>query len=185
MVRHFYITDNIDELETIEHELESQGFTEPQIHVLSDNDYAVESHHLHPVESVLKKDVVHSTEVGSVVGIILAAATLIIAYIFGLTDSAAGWLPFIFLAIVLLGFCTWEGGLIGIQRNNVNFERFQEVLKKGKHVLFVDVDDEQEPTIERVMRNHPRLEMAGIGAATPHWVVRAQDRYRQFMKFMP
>ncbi|MFB1014414.1 MAG: NAD/FAD-utilizing enzyme, partial [Alteromonadaceae bacterium] len=65
MIRHFYITDSIEQLEEVELELESNGFTEPQIHVLSDNDTEIEAHHLHPVESVLKQDVVHSTEVGS------------------------------------------------------------------------------------------------------------------------
>ncbi|NQZ82264.1 MAG: NAD/FAD-utilizing enzyme [Colwellia sp.] len=185
MIRHFYVSDDIEELEKVERELESKGFTEPQIHVLSDNDAEVETHHLHEVESVLKQDVVHSTEVGSVVGIIAASVTLIFVYLMGWTNSEVGWMPFIFLAIVILGFCTWEGGFIGIQRPNVNFERFQELIKKGKHVLFVDVDPNQEPTIAEVMKNHPNLEMAGVGEATPHWVVRAQDKFHNFMKSMP
>lgn len=185
MIRHFYITDDIDELEKVGLELESNGFTEPQIHVLSEKDADVETHNLHEVESVLKQDVVHSTEVGSVVGVIGAAFTLFLAYFMGWTESAAGWMPFIFLAIVVLGFCTWEGGFIGIQKPNVNFERFQDVLKKGKHVLFVDVDPEQEMTIDAVMKNHPQLQVAGMGEATPHWVVRVQDKFRNFMKTMP
>jgi len=185
MIRHFYISDDIAELEKVEQELESQGFTEPQMHVLSENDAEVETHNLHPVEAVLKQDVVHSTEVGSVIGLIIAVLSLIVAYAMGWTESAAGWMPFIFLAIVILGFCTWEGGFVGIQRPNVNFERFQEVLKKGKHVLFVDVDPDQEVAIENVMKNHPDLEMAGLGEATPHWVVRGQDQFNNFKKFMP
>jgi len=185
MIRHFYITDDIEELERAERELESNGFTEPQIHVLSDSDAEVEAHHLHEVESVLKKDVVHSTEVGSVIGVIAAAATLLVAYLMEWTNSEAGWMPFIFLSIIVLGFCTWEGGLIGIQRPNVNFERFQELIKKGKHVLFVDVDPDQESTIATVMKGYPNLEVAGVGEATPHWVVRAQDKFHNFMKSMP
>ncbi len=185
MIRHFYITDNIEELEKVEQELVSNGFTKPQFHVLSDNDAEIENHDLHPVEAVLKQDVVHSTEVGSVVGLLIAAFSLVLAYAMGWTNSAAGWMPFVFLAIVIVGFCTWEGGFIGIQKPNVNFERFQEVLKKGKHVLFVDVDPEQETTIDKVMSNHPHLEMAGIGEASPHWVVRGQDKFNDFKKFMP
>jgi hypothetical protein len=185
MIRHFYVTDNIEELEEVELELESNGFTEPQIHVLSDNDTAIETHHLHPVESVLKQDVVHSTEVGSIIGIIAAAVSLVIAYAMGWTNSEVGWMPFIFLAIIILGFCTWEGGFIGIQKPNINFKRFQDVLKKGKHVLFVDVEPEQEATIKQVMQNHPNLQVAGVGESTPHWVVRSQDAFNSFKKFMP
>jgi hypothetical protein len=180
-----YVTEDLDELVQVEHELESRGFTEPQIHVLSENDSAVENNHLHEVESVLKQDVVHSTEVGAIVGIIGAASILIVAWAMGWTASIVGWMPFIFLAIIVLGFCTWEGGFVGIQKPNINFERFQEILHKGKHVLFVDVNVEQEVTIESIMKHHPRLQVAGLGEATPYWVVRGQDKFKSFMKSMP
>ena len=185
MVRHFYVTEDLDELEKVEQELESQGFTEPQIHVLSENDAEVENHNLHQVESVLKLDVVHSTEMGAIYGVIGAIVTLLIAYAMGWTASEAGWMPFIFLAIIVLGFCTWEGGLIGIQKPNINFEPFQEMLHKGKHILFVDVDPNQEMAIASVMKMHPNVQAAGLGEATPHWVVRGQDKFRHFMKMMP
>ncbi|WP_281560728.1 NAD/FAD-utilizing enzyme [Thalassomonas sp. RHCl1] len=185
MLRHYYITDDLDDLELVEQELEAEGITEPQIHILSENDTEVENHHLHEVEAVLKQDVVHSTEVGAMVGVVGAALTLLVSYLMGWTESSAGWLPVIFLAIIVLGFCTWEGGFIGIQKPNVNFERFQDLLKKGKHILFVDVDANQEQAFSKVIEAHPALEAAGTGAATPRWVVRGQDKFRSFMKTMP
>ncbi|GLX77112.1 hypothetical protein tinsulaeT_04520 [Thalassotalea insulae] len=185
MIRHFYISDDINELKQVEQELESNGFTEPQIHVLSEHDAEVENHQLHEVQSVLKQDIVHSTEIGSVIGISLAIITLLIAYAMGWTETAAGWMPFIFLSIVIVGFCTWEGGFIGIQQPNVNFKRFQEILRNGKHVFFVDVTPEQERTINNIMKKHPLLQNAGVGEATPHWVVDGQDKFNRFMKFMP
>ena len=185
MLRHYYITDDLDDLELVEQELEAEGITEPQIHILSENDSDVETHHLHEVEAVLKQDVVHSTEVGAIIGVVGAVLTLLVAYFMGWTESAAGWLPVIFLAIIVLGFCTWEGGFIGIQKPNVHFERFQELLHKGKHILFVDVDPHQEQVFSKVIKAHPMLEAAGTGDATPRWVVRGQDRFRNFMKSMP
>ena len=56
MLRHYYVSDDLDELEIVERELEAEGFTEPQIHVLSLDDCHVEQHHLHEVESLLKQD---------------------------------------------------------------------------------------------------------------------------------
>ncbi|MFT6195365.1 MAG: hypothetical protein ACJASU_002282, partial [Cognaticolwellia sp.] len=35
MIRHFYVIAEIDEVEKVEKDLKLQGFTEPQIHVLS------------------------------------------------------------------------------------------------------------------------------------------------------
>ncbi len=185
MKRHFYISNNLDDLEAVETELESSGLSSPQIHVLSQNDAEVQHHHLHQVEAVLKKDVVHSMELGAVIGVIAAAVVLAVAYFAGWTDSPAGWIPFIFLAIVVLGFCTWEGGLFGIQEPHYQFKRFQDALQEGKHVFFVDVTEQQEDILNKVVNSHPQLEPAGEGESTPEWVVQWQKNWKGFVKTMP
>ncbi len=185
MLRHYYISDDLDDLERLEQELEQAGVAKPQIHVLSEQDAEVERHHLHAIEPVLKKDVVHSTELGAAVGVLAAALVLFLAWFLGWHDSAAGWVPFIFLAVVLLGFCTWEGGLIGIQIPHFQFKRFQRLLKQGKHVFFVDVEPEQESILSDITKRHPSLAVAGTGPATPSWVVKGQDKFHKVMKILP
>jgi len=185
MIRHYYVSDDLEDLANVEKELASAGLTAPQIHVLSEQDAGVQNHNLHEVESVLKQDVVHSTEVGAIFGIAGAMATLVISYFMGLTTSAAGWVPSIFLSIVVLGFCTWEGGFIGIQSTNINFKQFQEALKKGQHILFVDALPHQEVSINNVVKTHRHLQNAGVGSATPYLVVRAQEIFSRFKKIMP
>ena len=66
MKRHYFISDDLDDLEIIEAQLEDNGISTPQIHVLSESDGDVESHHLHDVNSLMKQDVLHSWEVGAV-----------------------------------------------------------------------------------------------------------------------
>lgn len=184
MKRHYYISDNLDDLEAVEHELEDNGVSTPQIHVLSENDAGVEQHHLHEVEAVLKKDVVHGTEIGAVIGVVAAALVLAVAYFSGWTETVT-WVPFIFLAVVLLGFCTWEGGLFGIQVPHTDFRRFEDTLHEGKHIFFVDVEEMQEPVLERVIGAHPKLHLAGVGDSTPGWVVGVQQKWRSFIDTMP
>ena len=104
MKRQYFISDDLDDLEHVEQDLESAGVTTPQIHVLSEDDSGVELHHLHEVEAVLKKDVVHGTERGALIGIIAAAAILILAWFSGLTATYT-WVPAIFLAVIVL---TWS-----------------------------------------------------------------------------
>ena len=185
MLRHYYVSDDLNDLKVIEQELEGKGLTTPQLHVLSESDAEVEKHHLNAIESVLKKDVVHSTELGAVIGLIAAALLLGTAFLMEWHTTAVGWLPFVFLAVVLLGFCTWEGGLIGIQIPNYQFKRFQKLLKNGQHVFFVDVSSDQESALSEVVNRHPNLILAGTGEATPTWVVKGQDKFNQFMKVMP
>ena len=55
MKRYYFISDDLDDLEAIETQLEAQGISTPQIHVLSEKDAEVESHHLHDVNSLMKQ----------------------------------------------------------------------------------------------------------------------------------
>lgn len=185
MLRHYYITDSLEDLAEVEQSLLNEGFMDSQIHVLSEQDAEVARLQLHEVESVLKKDVIHSTKIGAVVGIILALITLLFAYFMNWFNSPSGWLPFVFLSIIIIGFCTWEGGFIGIQTDNINFRRFKRLVNNGKHLLFVDIERQQKNTLIEVVKHYPSLQAQGTGDASPHWVVYGRDKYQMFMKSMP
>ncbi len=176
MLRHYFISDDLDDLEVFETQLEAAGVSTPQIHVLSSNDAEVEHHHLHEVQSFMKKDIIRSAMRGAFVGLCAFVLVLVVAYFAGWTKIAVGWIPFIFLAVVLLGFCTWEGGLIGIQKPNRNFARFEQALSEGKHVFFVDLQPDQEIVLERTLKSHPRVQRAGTGSSMPHWLITLQHK---------
>ncbi len=185
MKRQYYISSDLADLKLVEQELKSEGITTPQIHVLSANDAEVEKHHLHAIEAVLKQDVVRSTRLGAAAGIVVAVIIMLLVYILQWHTSSAGWLPFAFLSIVMLGFCTWIGGFIGIQVPNYEFKKFQSLLDEGKHVFFVDITDDQFMLLQKVVKLHTSLSHAGTGDATPEWVVKGQDKFAKFMKVMP
>jgi hypothetical protein len=184
MERYYYISDNLAELEIVEQELENNGIATEQIHVLSQNDREVATRRLHSVTSFMKKDIVHSTIIGCIVGVCLSILVLLGAWLSGWPDRFT-WVPFIFLSIIVLGFCTWEGGLWGIQEPNHQFKRFQKVLDHGKHVLFVDIDHDQMEALEAVSHAHPRLKNVGKGTSTPKMLVRTQQWFHRFMRWAP
>ena len=183
ILRHYFISDSLDDLERVEQELEERGVDTPQIHTLSLDDTGAENHvHLHDVSSLMKSDVIRSGELGAVIGVLGAALVLSVAYLTGWVNSPAGWIPFIFLAIIVLGFCTWEGGFIGIQRTNAHFRRFESALKAGRHVFFVDVTPAQDDTLKEVVARHPGLELAGTERGTPQWIMAGQKRIPHLLR---
>ncbi len=185
MKRRFFLSDDLDELDRCEAELLEAGLGTPQIHVLSRDDAGVASRpHLTPVEAVLKKDVVRGTEVGAVIGMAGAALVLGAAWFTGVTASV-GWVPFIFLAIIVLGFCTWEGGLFGIQEPHREFSRFDAELERGNHLLIVDVSSSDETLLDQVIATHPTVCLAGEGSATPELVVQAHKKFNDAMQTLP
>jgi hypothetical protein len=187
MKRHFFLSDDLDDLEELERELERDGVPTEQIHTLTLDDTAAERHpHLNDVQSLMKRDVLHSGSYGLVVGIIGAATVLVITWLAGWYTTQVGWIPFIFLAIIVLGFFTWEGGFIGIQTFNASFERFRTELEAGRHLFFVDLRPDQEPVLRRIIVNHPSTRSAGTGRSTPHWLVTLQRRARHlFVEKLP
>lgn len=178
MKRHYFISDDLDDLERIEEELEIRGINKPQIHVLSKDDAAVAKHrHLHNIEAILKQDVVHGTIVGAILGVIAAALVIAIGYLSKLPETYT-WIPFYFLAIVMFGFVTWSGGFYGIQTPHHDFRRFQKDLNEGRHVFFIDLDPSQEAIVNEIKTKHPHLSDAGTGSATPRWVVMGQQSFK-------
>ena len=182
-LRRYFISDDLDDLEVIEEQLESAGVSIPQIHVLTSHDAELDHHeHLHRVQSFMKKDVVHSTLIGAVVGACASVLVPAVAYFAGWTHTAAGWMPFVFLAVIVLGFCTWVGGLIGIEVPNYHFARFEQAIKDDKHILFVDLERDQEGILETVLKTHPKLEPAGSESLHRHWIIEFQKRVPRFFK---
>lgn len=179
--RHYFISDDLDDLDQLEVQLEEVGIESPQIHVLThDHTGVADHHHLHEVASPLETNVVHHWEVGALLGLVGAALVLAFGYYSGLTQAASGWIPFIFLAIVVLGFCTWEGGFVGFQQPNSHYERFMAALDEGKHVFFVDVLPEQEADLERKIAEHPSLEISVVEDGSPSWVFSGRKNFLRF-----
>ncbi|MCZ6487022.1 MAG: NAD/FAD-utilizing enzyme [Gammaproteobacteria bacterium] len=174
------MSDDLDDLDRIKVELEANGVHKAQIHVFSKDDTGVETHdHLHNMESVFKNDVVHSTITGAWIGAAIATPILVVTWYSNWPETYT-WMPFIFLAIVMLGFGAWAGGLYGIQEPHQDFKRFESQLRAGKHVFIADVDEEQESSLDLVVKAHPGLQLAGTGKATPRWVVMCQHNIKKF-----
>ena len=130
-VRHYFTSDDLDDLEILEEQLEAYDVRASQIHVLSNDETGIANHvHLHAVQSLLKNDVVHCSLIGAMCGLVGVIVILGAVYMTGLYDTNVGWVPFVFLSVVVFGFCTWEGGFIGFQEPNYHYRRFEETLRE-------------------------------------------------------
>ena len=171
-LRHYFISDDLDDLDLLEDQLEHAGIDSPRIHVLSNDSVGVANHiHLHAVQSIFTRDVVHCTVVGAIIGLLGACLVLGVTYVLDLPDAIIGWTPYIFLSIVVLGFCTWEGGFVGMQKTNYHYKQFESALEDGKHVFIVDLDPNQESSLTIALRDHPKLLEAATEVGSPHWIL--------------
>lgn len=183
MKRYFYAGDDLDSLEALSTELERSGLDRVQLHVLSQDDTGVDTHlGIHSVVSIMKKDLIASGLRGALIGVVLAAVVLVVAWQMQAFATPAGTLIAWFLSVAGFGFCTWEGGLFGIQTLNRNFSRFKGVLDSGQHVFFVDVRRDQVQALRRAMESHPELKAIGQARGLPGWLVRGQRDVPRFLR---
>jgi hypothetical protein len=184
MKRFYYISDDLDDLAQVEHELENAGLAKPQIHVFSHDDAGVEQRQLHNVQEFMKRDVVHSALWGALIGFIAAVLILLAAHFTGVAASVH-WAPFLLLALIAWGFCTWEGGLFGMHVPHHELRHFETALKEGKHILFVDVEPQQIDLLSGIHARHSHLKPAGQGTSTPSWAILWQKKWHDFIQAMP
>lgn len=182
MKRYFYTGNDLDDMEAVSRQLESEGIDRVQMHVLSRDDSGLDSHQgIHAVTSIMKKDLLASGLRGAFIGALVALAVIVVAVQLEAFASPAGMVIALFLAIGGFGFCTWEGGLIGIQTANRRFGRFQGMLDSGRHVMFIDVDRGQLVTLRRVLAGHPGIESIGESKGLPRWLVTSQREVPKFL----
>ena len=184
MNRYYYICKDLDDISRAEEQLLAAGFSPVQIHTFSHNDADVEKRRLHDVDSFSKKDIVTSTLIGASLGLVGALAIIAVASLLGVTGQAA-WVPVLFLAVCVLGFCTWEGGLMGIQTPNREFARFESDLQNGRHIFFVDVATRQKETFIQIISNYASMSEAGKRSNGYSWTMPLRENARKFVHWAP
>jgi len=182
MLRHYYIVDSQDEVEIIEHELQSYGVDKDHIHTLTNDDKSLGHHYLYEVDNSLQKGLIKSGDIGAAIGIVLAVTILILTYFQGWYNGPLGGMAIIMFSLLVLAACTWEGDHIGIQLPKINSQTFKQSLESGKTILFIDIEQQQELTINKIMVSHPNLKPEGMTTATPEWLIRQQKKLQGLLK---
>ncbi len=152
-----YLTNDIEELDAVEQDLEANGIPRSHIHVLSNSDGELAKHDIPTFSDWSKRDLTYYGIRGAVIGVVLSMCILGGGYVYGITDSVS-WAILGFIAAATMGFCTWEGGLMGIAKLNHEFEQYHEDIENGEHLLVVDVADKDEEAKARYsVESHPVL----------------------------
>ncbi|MBY6185649.1 hypothetical protein KUV89_03220 [Marinobacter hydrocarbonoclasticus] len=178
MIRHYYLSTSLWELELVERQLEKQGLSPAQIHVHSRHPSLLRQFRLLPVSSLMLYDLLYYAWRGLQLGALLAMTLLGLAFWFGV--GGLGWVPIWMFAALVLGFCTWEGGLIGLQHPHHRIDSFDKAIAQGMHLLMVDVDPDQRHSLARVMQRHPSLLAQGTSDGVPTPLVEFEERVRNW-----
>lgn len=152
----YYVSDDLDEIETLQSELLEAGIDSKNISVWSQDEQDVVAHHLQPENTLLKTDALPSMFNGLKLGLVLSASALSAALFFDV--HATNYLSaFVILSIFIIGFCTWEAGLLGLHRVHRNFKRATKILGEKKHIVHLRLNDALARPATLAIAQHPRI----------------------------
>jgi len=177
MTRHYFLSDDLDDLDAFEEELEEAELLQEQIHLISNDEYGVQRHiHLEGVVPFLQRGSVRASIHGAMIIAIAGAVALGVAHVNSMAANAANWLPLLGVIIAILAFLSWGGGLRGVAVPSLSRSELKEMLADGKHVMYVDVRADQESQLRQTAERHPAVQDYGIGSGAAEWRVSLEHR---------
>ncbi len=181
MKRYYFVSDDLKDLVLVEKELQEEGISPLQMHLVSDSNVEAERLGLHQVASLFKNDVVYSMLMGLSIGFAVSVLLVAIGLFMGVT-SDRDWAILAVICLIVLGLCTWEGGLFGIQVPNRHYRRFARSIQQGRHLFFVDVGRNQADVLDRAIERHSHLKPVGRGWGEWSWWFTLRSTAYQFVR---
>lgn len=164
----YYISPSLEEIEKAGQSLKNAGFNASSMHVLTDKMGEADNRHLNPVSSLNRNDIIRWIIRGFLVGCTFMVLTTVIMFALGGPQNLIGlpqdlvWLVMAMMSAFVIGFCSWEAGLLGLHRYNHKFEKFEKLIAKGQHVFFVDVDTSSEAKAKAICEARSGIRFAGF-----------------------
>ncbi|WP_062270340.1 hypothetical protein [Endozoicomonas arenosclerae] len=161
MIRILYRLPDLTCAQKLNQLVESQGVSHNRIHIAHKDHLTLHKEDLNDLSFLEEYDTVHSGERGFLVGIILTVLVGLSVYELMEGHPIASIIT-LFASLVVLGYSTWLGGLIGASSDNYRLQPFHDHLEQGGSVVMLDIDADSAPKLMNAIAHHiPEAEPAG------------------------
>ena len=162
MRRLYYIADDLPTTQAISETLHDEGVTDWNFHVLAKDESGLYRHHIHSASPIHQLDVIHTGERWAMVGAMVGLTAGIAVYL----TSALPWTPTLMTVLVfaVVGglYGAWQGGMVGLSRENYKLEPFHDEIEAGRYLIMVDVKPESRARVREIMNmGFPRVRYCG------------------------
>lgn len=164
MERHFYISDDISELNKVSIELQEKGVSKPQIHLITPREGASHLDSLTPVEGYFYRSNFQKILTLSFI-VILTLAIASVSLFLGLNITNMLWIVvpifLLFLYVYHSASFTSESG-IRTDDINVDQEKLKNHIDQGRAILLIEMRESEQSKLDWVIAHHPKIEYAGF-----------------------
>lgn len=162
MPRLYYLANDLHTCEVVERTLREAGISDWNFHVVSRDELGLFQHRIHAATTYQRLDVVHAGErwglAGAGLGLLLGLLGLALQPLAWPVDGLTVFLTTLVGAL----FGAWRGALLGLSRDCYKIARFSDDLAAGRHLLMVDVNDDNRSRVRELMSvRFPSVEFSG------------------------
>jgi hypothetical protein len=142
----YYVAPELDSTSRVSEDLHDVGIDDFFVHVIAKDESGLKKRHIHTGNYLETLDIV---------GCVLLDN-------FGPFENIPWWVYVALVGVATL-FGAWEGGLIGVEKENKKLERFHDDIEAGKYLILIYARRDQESAVRHIMsRRHPEAEFAGV-----------------------
>ena len=161
MIKQLYLLPDLNSSEQLAEIIKSAGVPHNRIHIAHKNHAESQKRHLNDLNFLEEFDTIHSGERGFLVGAILAVLVGVSVYEF-LEGYPIASVITLFSCLIVLGYSTWLGGLIGASSDNYRLQPYHDHLDQGGSLIMVDVNTRNDAEIRSLVASaFPEAESVG------------------------
>ncbi len=180
MRRLYYVADDLETTHAISDTLHEAGISDWNFHVLAKDEDGLYRHHIHSATPIHQLDIIHTGERWALVGAAVGLVTGLVLY----TMSPAPWLatPTLVVLTTLVGglFGAWQGGMVGLSRENYKVAPFHQDIEAGRFLVMVDVSADNKPLVRQIMNmEFPQVTFGGKDSTLINPFARPERIYHQ------
>ena len=159
----YYLSPTIESAESITDDLQSSGVNNWFIHIISKDEAGLNKKRLHASNYIETMDFMRFGFIGAGFGLIVG---LVFAAIMAITEPVGPGVPLLaYAGMVFLITCfgAWQGGLIGISKENKKLAHFHDDIIAGKYLILIYAPHKNEDQVSDTMKRlHPEARLVGV-----------------------
>ena len=164
MKQQLYLLPDLDSSKQLVSLVEAEGIPDKHIHVAHRDHTSAQRYHLNDLNFIEEFDTIHAGERGLMIGVVLAILAGLSLYELLEGHPVASAIT-LFFGVIILGFSTWLGGLIGSSSDNYRLQPFHEHLQQGGSLVLIDVRTDMESRLASLIRrSFPQARPAGTSS---------------------
>jgi hypothetical protein len=152
MQRLYYIANDADEARRVQDALQQCGISNWNFHAIARDEAGLAVRKVHSATLYQQLDVVHSGERWAIVGAGVAFGVAALAWSLGVIPWTFSYAQLALATIVGGMFGAWQGGMVGMSRENYKIGRFHDDIDAGRVLLLVDVRAAEVQDVRTLMR---------------------------------